>query len=86
MLNAAYWATRNAGAAVRSALSVRLRRAAADLRGREFTVHDTHTPVIRRQARAIREGAAGPTPRAEADWSNRLYTTVNETLRDDAEH
>jgi predicted dehydrogenase len=83
MLNAAYWAARNAASGVRSALSVRLRGAIADLRGDEYTVHDTHTPVIRREARAVRGTGDGPTPRAEADWANRLYTTVNEDVRGD---
>jgi predicted dehydrogenase len=78
MLNAAYWAARNAAGAVRSAVSIRLRRALADLRGGEFTVHDTHTPVIRREADAIRGAGDGPTPRAEADWANRIYTLVND--------
>lgn len=82
MLNAAYWTTRNAAGAVRSAAAVRLRRTLASLRGREFTVHDTHTPVIRREASAIRGAGDGPTPRAEADWTNRLYTTINDGVRD----
>ncbi|MEF8813485.1 MAG: Gfo/Idh/MocA family oxidoreductase [Halovenus sp.] len=77
MLNAAYWTLRNAAGAVQSTLSVRLRKALAALRGGEFTVHDTHTPVIRREAEAIRGTGDGPTPRAEADWANRLYTLVN---------
>lgn len=38
--------------------------------------HDTHTPVIRREARAIRGSGPGPTPRAEADWTNRIYTRL----------
>ncbi len=82
MLNAAYWTARNAAGAVRSALGVRLRRGLADLWGREFTVHDTHTPVVRREASAIRGTGEGPTPRAEADWANRIYTLVNETARE----
>lgn len=77
MLNAAYWTARNAASAIRSAVSTRLRRALAEFRGGEFTVHDTHTPVIRREADAIRGTGDGPTPRAEADWANRIYTLVN---------
>jgi predicted dehydrogenase len=45
-------------------------------------LHDTHTPVVRREANAIRGAGEGPTPRAEADWANRIYTTVNEGARD----
>lgn len=38
--------------------------------------HDTHSPVIRREAAAIRGRGDGPTPRAEADWANRLFTRL----------
>lgn len=82
ILNAAYWMVRNAASATRSAVLIRLRRTLADRRGQQFTVHDTHTPVIRREASAIRGRGDGPTPRAEADWANRLYTTVNERVGD----
>jgi predicted dehydrogenase len=40
------------------------------------TPHDTHSPVIRREAAAIRGRGDGPTPRAEADWANRLFTRL----------
>ncbi len=79
MLNAAYWTVRNAASAVRSTLAIRFRRALAGLRGHEFTVHNTHTPVIRREASAIRGTGDGPTPRAEADWANHIYTLINES-------
>jgi len=80
MLNAAYWTVRNAAKAVRSVAAIRARRKLADLRGREFTVHDTHTPVIRREATAIEGTGDGPTPRPEADWANRIFTMVNERV------
>ncbi|AXG11686.1 Gfo/Idh/MocA family protein [Haloplanus rubicundus] len=35
--------------------------------------HDTHSPVIQREAAAICGRGDGPTPRAEADWANRLF-------------
>ena len=79
MLNAAYWTARNAAATARSVASVRTRRALADLRGRDWTIHDTHTPVIRREASAIQGNADGPTPPLEADWTNRIYTMISET-------
>jgi len=82
MLNAAYWTAWNAAGAVQSAVSVRLRRALAALGTGEVTVHDTHTPVIRREANAIRSRGDGPTPREEADWANRLFTLVNERAHD----
>jgi len=78
MLNAAYWTARNAASAARSVALVHARRALADLRGGEFTVHDTHTPVIRREVNAIEGKGPGPTPHEEADWANRIYTMVNE--------
>jgi len=83
LLNAAYWSVRNAASTVQSALSIRLRQRLATLRNQEFTVHDTHTPVIRREASAIRGTGDGPTPRAEADWANRIFTTINETVSND---
>jgi predicted dehydrogenase len=83
LLNAAYWSVRHAASTVQSTLAIRVRQKLATLRNREFTVHDTHTPVIRREARAIRGTGDGPTPRAEADWANRIFTMVNETARDD---
>ncbi len=76
-LNAAWWTARNAAAAARSAVAIRLRQTLADLRDEEFTVHDTHTPVVRQEASAIRGAGDGPTPRAEADWTNRIFTRVN---------
>lgn len=76
ILNAAYWTARNATGAVQSALSVLLRRWFAALRNQEFCLHDTHTPVIRREANAIRGAGDGPTPRQEADWANRIFTTL----------
>lgn len=83
MLDAAYWTARNAASAIRSAVAVRLRRQMATLRDREFTVHDTHTPFIRREARAIRGTGDGPTPRAQANWANYIFTTINERASDD---
>jgi predicted dehydrogenase len=79
MLNAAYWAARNAVGAVRSATRLRVRQALANLQGERFTVHDTHTPVVRREAEAIRGTDTGPTPGEEADWANRVYTMVKKT-------
>ncbi len=83
MLNAAYWTARNAAGAVQSTLSIRLRRGLAGLLGQEFSVHDTHTPVVGREVSAIRGSGDGPTPRAQADWANRIYTLVNGRTRDD---
>jgi predicted dehydrogenase len=79
MVAAAYWTVRNAARAVGSVATVYARQALASARGETFTVHDTHTPVVRREARAIRGQGDGPTPRAEADWTNRLFAMVNET-------
>jgi predicted dehydrogenase len=76
LANAAYWTVRNAATAVGSVLGIYGRRALASLRGESFTAHDTHTPVVRREARAIRGQGDGPTPRAEADWTNRIFTTI----------
>ncbi len=76
MVDAAYWAVRNAAGAVRSVAGTRARQWLSDLRGREFNPHDTHTPTIRREAAAIRGTGEGPTPRAEADWANRIFTDV----------
>lgn len=76
-LNAAWWTVRNAAASVRSALEIRLKKTLADLRGTDFTLHDTHTPVVRQEARAIRGCGDGPTPRLEADWTNRIFTRIN---------
>jgi predicted dehydrogenase len=77
ILNAAWWSVRNAAAAARSAITVQFKRLLADLRDQEFTVHDTHTPVIRQEASAIRGTGDGPTPRTEADWTNRIFTRIN---------
>jgi predicted dehydrogenase len=82
MLHAAWWLVRNGAGAIRTALSVRARRRLASLRGREFTVHDTHTPVIRREASAIQGRGDGPTPRAEADWTNRIFSMINDRAND----
>jgi predicted dehydrogenase len=41
-------------------------------------VHDTHTPVIRREARAIRDGGPGPTPRAEGRWATHIFARIND--------
>jgi predicted dehydrogenase len=49
-----------------------VKRRVTDADGR----HDTHSPVIRREAAAIRGRGDGPTPRAEADWANRLFTRI----------
>lgn len=77
ILNAAWWRVRNAANAGRSALKIHLRQMLADVRGTEFTVHDTHTPVVRQEASAIRGTGDGPTPRTEADWTNRIFTRIN---------
>jgi hypothetical protein len=42
-----------------------------------YTPHDTHTPVVRREADAIRGNGDGPTPREELDWTNRLFTALS---------
>jgi predicted dehydrogenase len=76
-LNAAWWRVRNAAAAVRSATTIQVKQLFADLRGNEFTTHDTHTPVVRQEADAIRGTGDDPTPRAEADWTNRIFTRIN---------
>lgn len=81
VLNAAYWTARNAASAGWSAISLQLRRLLASLRNQEFHLHDTHTPVIRREANAIRGAGDGPTPRLEADWANRIYTIVASSNR-----
>ena len=70
-----YSAVRAALGDVRSAVrvtadAVKRRVTAADSR------HDTHSPVVRREAAAIRGRGDGPTPRAEADWTNRLFTRL----------
>jgi predicted dehydrogenase len=44
----------------------------------DASIHDTHTPVIRREARAIRDGSDGPTPRAEARWATTVFERVND--------
>ena len=80
MLNAAYWTARNAASVARSVASIRARQALADLQDGDVTVHDTHTPVIRREVNAIEGTGSGPTPREEADWTNRIYTMVNEAV------
>jgi predicted dehydrogenase len=77
MINAAGWAVRNAARAVRSVAALKLKRAVASLRGEEYTVHDTHTPVVRREAAAITGTGEGPTPPDEADWTNRIFTRIN---------
>jgi len=77
VLNAAWWRVRNAASAARSAIGIQLRQALAAARGKVFTVHDTHTPVIRREADALRGRGDGPTPRPEADWTNRIFTRIN---------
>ncbi len=77
ILNAAWWSVRNAAGAARSAMEIQLQRTLADFRDEEFTVHDTHTPVIRQEADAIRGAGDGPTPREEADWTNRIFTRIN---------
>ena len=80
MLNAAYWTARNAASVARSVASIHARQALADLQDGDVTVHDTHTPVIRREVNAIEGTGSGPTPREEADWTNRIYTMVNEAV------
>jgi predicted dehydrogenase len=76
MANAVYWSARNTVRSAKAVARLRVRRALASLRGETFTPHDTHTPVVRREARAIRGQGDGPTPRAEADWTNRIFTTI----------
>ena len=44
-----------------------------------YTPHDTHTPVVEREASALRGEGTGPTPRTEADWTNRLLVDINES-------
>ncbi|NHN62878.1 Gfo/Idh/MocA family oxidoreductase [Haloarcula sp. JP-Z28] len=63
-------AARTTASAVRETVKTRL--------SSSYSTHDTHTPVVRREARAIEHGGEGPTPRAEADWANRLFTSVAE--------
>jgi predicted dehydrogenase len=77
LLNAAWWSVRNATTAVRSAITIQFKHLLADLRDEEFTVHDTHTPVIQQEADAIRGTGDEPTSRAEADWTNRIFTRIN---------
>ena len=74
---AAYWTARNAVRSVRSVAELYVRRASAAVRGESYTVHDTHTPVIRREIDAIVGDGPSPTPRREVDWTNRLFTTLN---------
>jgi predicted dehydrogenase len=76
MANAVYWSARNTVRSAKSVARLRARRALANLRGETFTPHDTHTPVVRREARAIRGQGDGPTPHVEADWTNRIFTTI----------
>ncbi|MFB6168940.1 MAG: Gfo/Idh/MocA family protein [Haloferacaceae archaeon] len=78
VLNAAWWRVRNAAAAARSAVTTQSKQLLAGLRGAEFTPHDTHTPVVRQEADAIQGTGADPTPRAEADWTNRIFTRIND--------
>jgi len=63
-------AARTTASAVRETVKTRL--------SSSYSTHDTHTPVVRCEARAIEHGGDGPTPRAEADWTNRLFTSVAE--------
>ena len=63
-------AARTTASAVRETVKTRL--------SSSYSTHDTHTPVVRREARAIEGGGDGPTPRAEADWTNRLFTSIAE--------
>lgn len=46
--------------------------------GSDTSVHDTHTPVIQREARAIRNGSPGSTPREEAGWATHIFDRVND--------
>lgn len=48
--------------------------------GSDASIHDTHTPVIRREARAISEGSPGPTPREEARWATHIFDRVNDLV------
>lgn len=43
----------------------------------EATVHDTHTPVIRREAQAIRGQGSGPTPQSENRWTTQIFSRIN---------
>ncbi len=72
MVRAALRGVRNATRATVRAVA----ETAADRLRDAHATHDTHTPVVRREAAAIRGEGEGPTPRAEADWANRLFTLV----------
>ena len=68
-LDSLFEGTRTAVAATREAI--------AAVAGASAT-HDTHTPVIEREARALREGGEGPTPRAEGRWTNHILARIND--------
>ncbi len=44
------------------------------------STHDTHTPVIEREARAIRDGGEGATTREQARWTNYIFSRINDDL------
>ena len=44
----------------------------------EESIHDTHTPVIRREAQAIRGHGKGPTPMPEARWTTHILSDIND--------
>jgi len=74
MLRAGLRELRNAAGVAAGALARTLRGARSD----SGAYHDTHTPVIRRETSAIRGQGEGSTPRAEADWANRIFTGIIE--------
>jgi predicted dehydrogenase len=71
LVGAADRAIENAGRAARTVGRVTERRDAGTAEP-----HDTHTPVVRREAAAIRGDGDGPTPPKETDWTNRILTRV----------
>jgi predicted dehydrogenase len=77
-----YPMVRGALRSVRNGVRVTARAVGETMKQRlvpSYDPHDTHTPVVRHEAKAIRGGGDGPTPREEADWTNRLFTTLCDT-------
>jgi predicted dehydrogenase len=73
LVRAGIAAVRRTAGRVTDAARRRLRTATADA-----SMHDTHTPVIRREARAVRDGGDGPTPRGEMRWATHVFERVND--------